>query len=126
MGDGPEHQLLSKDDGRRKKKKKKDPAAGGGIQVPLRSHRTPLARRYHDGMGRQGQRDTDQKKRSRSQKQTVLDLHPELCPHPFLKTNIENFMAGPAYKMQHAIANELDGSLRWISGRRESNFEKKK
>ena len=32
MGDGPEHQLLSKDDGRRKKKKKKkDPAAGGGI-----------------------------------------------------------------------------------------------
>ena len=41
MGDGPEHQLLSKDDGRRKKKKKKNPAAGGGIQVPLRSHRTP-------------------------------------------------------------------------------------
>lgn len=97
MGDGPEHQLLSKDDGRRKKKKKKkDPAAGGGIaSIEIPSNAS--ARRYHDGMGRQGQRDRDQKKRSRSQKQAVLDLCPELCPHPFLKTNVENFMAGPAY-----------------------------
>ena len=31
MGDGPEHELLSKDGGRRKKKKKKKDLAGGGI-----------------------------------------------------------------------------------------------
>ena len=29
MGDGPEHELLSKDGLRRKKEKKKDPAGGG-------------------------------------------------------------------------------------------------
>ena len=64
MGDGPEHELLSKDGNARRRRSR-----WWSIEIPS------TARRYHDRLGGEGQRDTDQKKSSRSQKQTEISIY---------------------------------------------------